>query len=172
MRIYLVGYMGCGKSTVGKRLARAMEMEFIDLDEYIEESEGRSIERIFEEEGESGFRGLEKKHLNDLEERNDFVLSTGGGTPCFYDNMERMNEKGLTIYLEMDVRSLHYRLTHAKKSRPLISTLNEEELYDFIRQHLEQRLEYYENSQMTVNALGFDQKKVQQLAEHITALNH
>ncbi len=164
MIVYLIGYMGCGKTTLGEQLAKAMSYNFIDLDDFIEKSEKRTISQIFEQEGEAGFRGLEQKHLNILKDYNKLVVSTGGGTPCFYNNMEFMNKTGITIYLEMDVRSLCYRLQHGQKHRPLLRDKSEAELAQFVKQHLQERLPYYQQSQLTINAMGFDKNKTEILA--------
>lgn len=170
MIIFLVGYMGCGKTKVGKQLAEFMSYKFIDLDDFIEKSEKRSITQIFNREGEAGFRGTENKHLHFLENYTDIVVSTGGGTPCFYDNMAFMNKHGITVYLNMDVRSLSYRLQHGKEHRPLIQGKSQDELLSFISQHLAERQEYYEESEIIVNAMGFDDKKCKLLIQKINNL--
>lgn len=170
MRIFLLGYMGCGKSTVGKRLAKRLNIPFFDLDKYIENTTNKSISDIFEKEGEAAFRGMERKYLKELVLANEtFLIATGGGTPCFYDNLKFMVEHGTTIYLKMDVASLTYRLLHAKEQRPLIKGKSEEELSAFVKQHLEERKEYYEQTHFIVNAIGFGSHKLNVVAE--TLLN-
>ena len=114
--------MGSGKTTVGKQLARALRFDFFDLDEVIEKAENRSIPEIFAREGESSFRGLERKYLRQLiDTKANMVLSTGGGTPCFYDNHMIMKKEGITVYLKMDVATLVHRLSNAKEERPLVA---------------------------------------------------
>lgn len=160
--------MGSGKSTIAKRLADALGMNLLDLDRYIEEQERRTITKIFKDEGEAGFRGLEKRHLHDISEHIDeVVVATGGGTPCFYDNMVHMNNHGLTIYLEMDAMSLAFRLENFSDERPLLVGKNYTEIKTFVKQHLEERRAYYQESQLIVNALGFDDKKLEALASDI-----
>ena len=167
MRIFLVGYMAVGKSTIGKKLAKALALKFVDLDQLIEEQERRSIAEIFEKEGESSFRGAERNALLAASELNNVVISTGGGTPCFYDNMSVMNTKGVTVYLEMDVMSIAYRLQHSKDPRPLIAGKSDEELQSFVKFHLEERREFYEEAQISFNSLGFNPLKLEQLIDII-----
>ncbi|MGB0422799.1 MAG: shikimate kinase [Flavobacteriales bacterium] len=167
MRIFLVGYMAVGKTTVGKKLAKALALNFVDLDQLIEKQERRTISEIFEKEGESSFRGVERNALVVASELENVVISTGGGAPCFYDNMSVMNEKGITIYLEMDVMSIAYRLQHSNDPRPLVLGKSSEELESFVRFHLEERKEFYEEAQIKFNALGFNPKKLEQLIDII-----
>lgn len=169
MKIFLVGYMGCGKTTMGERLSAALGLDFVDLDDYIVDAEGRSIPLIFEHEGEAGYRGIERRCLQEIINYEDeIVVATGGGTPCFYDNMALMNDSGLTIYLQMDVPSLRYRLEHSKSERPLLENLMENELEAFIKFHLEERKEFYEEAKLTISGLGFSDKKLQTLISSIT----
>jgi len=164
MKIFLVGYMGCGKTTMGERLSAALGLEFIDLDDFIVEAEGRSIPQIFSDEGEAGYRGIERRCLNEIVNYEDkVVVATGGGTPCFYDNMSVMNADGLTIYLQMDVKSLSYRLEHSKSERPLLANMMGEELEEFARVHLEERKHFYEEAKLTISGLAFGDKKLQNL---------
>jgi shikimate kinase len=170
MRIFLIGYMGVGKTTIGKRLANALDMDFLDLDHFIESSTGRSIPDIFKKEGEVAFRGLEKKYLTDIcMDADNVVVATGGGTPCFYNHMEIMNKHGITVYLQMDVRSIVYRLVHAKETRPLVEDKAPENLDEYVKQHLEERREFYEEAHITAHALGFNQKKMEELVAEISA---
>ncbi|NNE55601.1 MAG: shikimate kinase [Flavobacteriales bacterium] len=168
MRIFLIGYMGSGKTTLGERLSRAMSMDFVDLDQQIELRENRPIPEIFKAEGEAGFRGIEKRCLREVvTEMDEVVISTGGGTPCFYDNMSLMNQSGLTIYLRMDVPSLVFRLRNSDGSRPLISGMSENELSAFVKQHLEERKEFYEECKIVVEGMGFSDKKLDELIDAI-----
>lgn len=167
MRVFLIGYMGVGKTTVAKRLANAMGMDVVDLDGFIEGQENRTIHEIFEQEGESGFRGVERKWLKEMEELDEVIISTGGGAPCFYDNMKVMNDLGITVYLKMDPRSIVYRLMNAKEDRPLVRGKSEKEMLKFVYQNLEERREFYEQCQIEVNALGFSSAKMEKLADAI-----
>ncbi|WP_418535951.1 shikimate kinase [Odoribacter laneus] len=144
MKIFLVGYMACGKSRKGRVMAKEQGRRFIDLDAYIIDREKCSIAEIFTRVGEQGFRKLETRYLQEVcELYEDFILSTGGGTPCFNGNMEYMNRQGHTIFLNTDISILTARLIRGKQKRPLVSGLKDEEIHDFVRKHLEQRLPYY-----------------------------
>jgi shikimate kinase len=168
MRIFLVGYMGSGKTTLGKQLARKLDLPFYDLDAEIELTKGQSVLEIFSKEGEAVFRGLERQQLKKLIEANpNLLLSCGGGTPCFYDNMQVMNANGITIYLKMDAASLAYRLVNAKITRPILQGKSESELEEYIRQHLREREDMYNEAQIIINALGFSTARIDELAEKI-----
>lgn len=168
MKLFLVGYMGSGKSTLGRRLAEVMGLKHLDLDDYLEKSESRTIPEIFEGEGEAGFRGIERRCLQEIiDSQDEVVISTGGGTPCFYDNMQKMNEAGLTIYLRMDVKSLVFRLENSKQDRPLLRGKDLNEMDAYVRQHLEERKHYYEEAVISVDGMGLSDKRLEQLVEAI-----
>ena len=135
--------MGAGKTTLGKAFAHAMNLIFIDLDWYIEERFHRSISDIFAERGETGFRELERNMLHEVGEFENVLISTGGGTPCFFDNMEYMNRQGKSVILGVDVDVLFRRMRVAKQQRPILQGKNDEELRSFIVEALEKRLPYY-----------------------------
>ncbi len=143
MRIYLIGYMGCGKSTLGRRLSQDKGLQFVDMDHYIEERNCKTVPQIFAEEGEEGFRQKERKALEELSEFTDIVIATGGGAPCFFDNMELMNQTGKTIYLNIEPTILADRLLKSKTERPLIKGKSREELIAFIDETLQNRNEFY-----------------------------
>lgn len=164
MLIFLIGYMGCGKSTAGKKLASKLKAGFADLDDYIEEQYGRSVDEIFETEGENRFRELEYNGLKHFLEKDKLVLAVGGGTPCFYDNMELMKRYGITVYLKMSAEALASRLLSAKKVRPLIKNKSEAELKTYINAHLEKREPFYLQAQYKVKAKDLD---VDELAEFL-----
>jgi shikimate kinase len=147
MRIYLTGYMGCGKSTLGRKLARHAGLQFIDMDHYIEERNCKTVPQIFAEEGESEFRLKERKALEELSEFTNVVVATGGGAPCFFDNMEVMNRTGKTIFLNIKPKILAARLLQSKTERPLIKGKSKEELIRFIAETLEKRKEFYLKAQ-------------------------
>ncbi len=143
MRIYLIGYMGSGKSTLGKKLARHAGLQFIDMDHYIEKRNCKTIPQIFAEEGEAEFRKKERKALEELSAFSDVVIATGGGAPCFFDNIDLMNRTGKTIYLDIDPKILANRLMQSKTERPLIKGKSKEELIRFIDETLRKRNEFY-----------------------------
>jgi shikimate kinase len=147
--VFLVGYMGVGKSTLGKKLAQRLGVEFIDSDSFIENQIGISIADYFEQFGEENFRELERKFLLQLSE-SSCVVATGGGLPCFGDAMEVMNEKGITIYLHRPPKELFQRLKNAKKERPLIARLSEEELLEYITKQLKDREVFYSKAKFIV----------------------
>lgn len=147
-RIFIVGYMGSGKTTVGKQLAKTLSLSFVDVDAYIEKKYRKTISDLFGEKGEEGFRKIESRALREVAEFEDVVVSTGGGTPCFYDNMEIMNGAGVTIYLEVHPKVLADHLLASKTVRPLIAGMQQEELVPFIKEHLARREEYYRKAQI------------------------
>ena len=142
-RIFLIGYMGVGKTTLGKALAQKFGVEFIDLDLYIQARYQKTIAQLFEEYGETGFREIENKMLKEVGEIEDIIISTGGGAPCFFDNMDYMNEKGKTVYLKASPGLLFSRLKSGKDKRPLLQNKTDEELYNFIEENLEKRNPHY-----------------------------
>jgi len=160
--------MGVGKTTIGKQLASMLGLTFMDLDHIIELKHKKSVSEIFQNEGEAAFRGMERQFLREIIENYDnFLLSTGGGTPCFYENMEDMNAAGITIYLEMDHKSLAYRLQHAKEQRPLIKGMKPGELEVFVQDHLAQRVEFYREAKVITSAFGFNKIKLESLVDQV-----
>jgi len=152
MRIYLIGYMGSGKTSIGKKLAKSFNLNFIDLDTYIEEITGKKISMIFEDEGEQYFRKLEQQHLQKVSQRENTIIATGGGTACTTTNMELMNSSGSTIYLEMEEKELYERLVTQKKKRPLIARLSDKDLMAYIEMSLELRRNYYAHAKYTIRS--------------------
>lgn len=143
--------MGSGKTTLAKKLAKKLNRSFYDLDQEIEEKEHLVIPQIFEEKGENYFRKIESEVLKIiLAKEAPFVLSVGGGTPCFYDNMELINKSGVSIYLKYNAGILASRLINAKVKRPLIKGLNEIELKEFITNKLSEREPFYKESNFTL----------------------
>lgn len=143
MLIFLIGYMGSGKTTIGRGLARRLGLRFIDMDAEVESRAGMSVSEIFAAQGEAEFRRQEQTVLQALAEEKDAVVATGGGTPCFFDNMEVMNAAGLTIYLKMGPEKLVSRLTNGIAKRPLLRDKTPEQLLDFIAGNLESREPFY-----------------------------
>ncbi len=143
MRIYLIGFMGSGKSTLGKRLARRLDYGFLDLDHEVEKKQGMSVMEIFREQGEESFRALERQQLHDTALQDNLVIATGGGTPCFFDNMDFILQSGMSVYLRMSHLSLSHRLENAFTRRPLLDQLQGEPLQQYIAQKLQEREPYY-----------------------------
>ena len=148
-KIFLIGFMGCGKSTFGKKLAEKIGWNYIDLDNYIESKEVKSIPTIFQENGEKYFRNIESKFLKELMSLNSYVISCGGGTPCFHNNMELILEKGASVYMKVSPYILHERLKLEKAKRPLISEMTDSQIFIFIQNKLNERANYYELSKFT-----------------------
>lgn len=148
-RIFLIGYMGAGKTTLGRALATKLGVEFIDLDNYIEKRYHKTISAIFAEIGEEGFRNIERNMLHEVGEFENVIISTGGGTPCFFDNVEFMNRQGTTVFLDVPEERLFIRLSIARSKRPLIKEKNDEELKAFITEQLGKRRTHYSKAQHT-----------------------
>lgn len=158
-RIFIVGYMGVGKTTVGKKLAKALGLSFIDLDAHIQSTYRKTIAQLFNEKGETEFRKLERNALLELANFENVVVSTGGGAPCFFDNMDLMNKAGTTIYIQAEPDELASRLKASKTVRPLISDKSPDELLAFITQHLAQRECYYKKAQFVYHTNHLVTKK-------------
>ncbi|MGE0078993.1 MAG: shikimate kinase [Bacteroidales bacterium] len=153
MKIYLIGFMASGKTTVGKELSNALGYKFIDLDEYIETKHKREIKQIFEIQGEEYFRIVESEALKEVSAFDgDFVISSGGGTSCFYNSIDFMNNNGMTIYLRMEVATLVARSIDSNANRPLLFGKTNEELSDYIIRVLDERRKFYEKAQVIVDA--------------------
>lgn len=142
-RVYLIGYMGSGKTTLGKAFAQAAHLQFIDLDWYIEERMHKAIKDLFAERGEEGFRQVERNMLHEAGEFENVVIAAGGGTPCFFDNIDYMNRTGDTVFLNASFEALFRRLKVAKSKRPLLSGKSDEELKEVIRNGLAERMAFY-----------------------------
>jgi len=167
--IFLTGFMGCGKSTAGAKLAPILKTRFFDLDVYLEKKENKSIPEIFEEQGEQAFRELEKKYLLELLQfKEQHVIALGGGTVCFGKNLELVKNNGTLIYIELPVAVLADRIQQSKTSRPLLKNLSSEELIKNIEAILSERKKYYEQAHITVNGLNLTAQHLQQklLAYH------
>ncbi len=143
--------MGSGKTTIGKIMAEKLGFSFIDLDHYIENRNCKKIADIFAESGEDTFRDIEHKMLLEVSQLEGVVISTGGGTPCFYNNMEIMNENGLSLYLKLSNEALSNRLNKAKTFRPLIKDKTDSELLDFIKETLTHREKFYSQASLTID---------------------
>ena len=154
--IIIIGYMGAGKTTVGKALAKELGVMFYDLDWYIESRMRKTVKQIFEEMGEEGFRHIEHNMLHEVAEFENVVVSCGGGTPCFFDNMDYMNQAGETIYLKATPETLHAHLKMGKGVRPLLLNKTPEEVDVFIREQLKQREPFYEKAKHIIDVNVMD----------------
>lgn len=152
MRIFLIGFMGSGKSHWGRQISTQMKIPYFDLDEQIVDAEGLSIPDIFARYGEEYFRMKEKDVLETLiDEHASVVISTGGGTPCFFNNIELMKKKGTVVWLNTHVEVLLQRLLREKTKRPLIKDIADEDLKNYIIRKLNERRMYYQQSDLTVD---------------------
>jgi shikimate kinase len=159
-RVYIIGFMGSGKSTAGKKLAASLGWSFIDLDRRIEEKAGKTIPRIFSQDGEEHFRKIESETLEGLNSKSDTVVSTGGGTPCHGENMHFMLETGLTIYLKMTPEQLTSRLLESSGERPLIKNIPDDKLKDFIEEKLAVREKWYQRASIVIDGMNLDINKL------------
>ncbi len=155
-RIIIIGYMGAGKTTVGKALSKELGIPFYDLDWYIESRMHKTVAQLFAERGEEGFRKVERNMLHEVAEFEDVVISCGGGTPCFFDNMEYLNQQGETVYLKADPEVLYGHLLMGKTVRPLLVGKSKEELLAFIREQLEKREPFYTKAKHTLDVSLMD----------------
>ncbi|NNK80188.1 MAG: shikimate kinase [Flavobacteriales bacterium] len=156
MSLFLVGYMGSGKSSVGRRLANRLELEFVDMDDAIEEYAQASVQDIFAKSGEETFRLLETHILDKLIAEGPRVIATGGGSPCHSGNMDKILNSGISVYLKLAPAKLQRRISQSNKKnpnkRPLVANLQGQDLLHYIIEHLEEREPYYEEADMTINA--------------------
>ena len=170
-RIILIGYMGSGKTTVGKALSKETGMMFYDLDWYIENRMRKTVSQIFAERGEEGFRKIEYNMLHEVAEFEDVIISCGGGTPCFFDNMDYLNQQGDVVYLKATPETLYKHLLMAKIERPLLKDKAPEELIDYITEHLKERAPYYEKAHYTLDVNVLDNNdKIATSVERIKSL--
>jgi len=154
--VYMIGFMGSGKTTTGKKLASFLGWKFEDLDLLIEEKSQSTIPDIFAVHGEEYFRNLESELLRNIDSGENLIVSTGGGTPCYRDNMEFMNKKGITVYLQLNPAQLSSRLINGRDKRPLLKNLDDKGLLDFITAKLNEREVWYMMSRITVDGFSPD----------------
>ncbi|KWW38804.1 MAG: shikimate kinase [bacterium F083] len=155
-RIYIVGYMGAGKTTAARRLAQRMGWEVVDTDALFEEKYKISVNDFFNKYDEPLYRKLESEVLKATESLDHVVVSTGGGTACFFDNMDWMNQHGLTVFLRISPQAAVDRVIHSRHKRPLVEGKSEEELTEFVNQHYASRLPFYEQARITAKSEDFD----------------
>lgn len=162
-KIFLIGFMGSGKTTQGKKLAKALDKPFIDLDNYIEKKENLTIDQIFSSKGEAYFREKESEYLKQVIARYPkSVVSLGGGAACFHNNISQILKNGTVIYIEMPAESLHYRLSQSETQRPLLQNKSLEESLEFINDLLRRRLPYYTQAHITVNGINLTTDKLKE----------
>lgn len=167
MRVFLIGYMGVGKTTVGKVLAARLGLPFFDLDAEIERHSGMEIPEIFAQKGEAHFRETERKLLRQMLEKSGYVLSLGGGTPMYGDNLRRILECGVVVHLTLPLGALLERLRKGKASRPLLSGLREEDFDAFVEAHLGERLPYYNRAHLEFGTFDVTASRLEELVERI-----
>ncbi len=155
-RIILIGYMGAGKTTIGRALAKELGIPFYDLDWYIESRMRKKVPQIFAERGEEGFRKIEHNMLHEVAEFENIIVSCGGGTPCFFDNIDYMNGQAMTVYLKADPDVLYDHLRMGRTERPLLTGKTPEELRLFIAEQLRQREPYYTKARYTLDVSLMD----------------
>ena len=162
MKIVLLGYMASGKSSIGKRLSKKLSTRFLDLDDYIVEKEKMSISKIFQIKGEVYFRLIEHKYLKEIIENDEnFILALGGGTPCYANNMDEINKNDtLSIYLQGSTATMIKRLIRKKSKRPLIASLGDDKIPEFVAKHIFERRPFYEQAKMTIKIDDKSKKEI------------
>lgn len=158
-RIIIIGYMGSGKTTVGHALSQELGLPFYDLDWYIETRMHRTVKQIFDEKGEEGFRKIEHNLLHEVAEFEDVIISCGGGTPCFFDNIDYINRQGETVYLKCTTDVLYKHLKMGKTVRPLLLNKTPDEVKTFIEAQLKQREPFYAKAKHIVDVSLMDNKE-------------
>ena len=170
-RIILIGYMGAGKTTIGRALAKELGLSFYDLDWYIENRRRKKVSQIFAEVGEEGFRQIEHNMLHEVAEFEDVVISCGGGTPCFFDNIDYMNQQAQVVYLHCTPEVLHGHLLMGRIERPLIKGKSSDELITFIKEQLVAREPYYKKAQYILDVSLMDNfEKIKNTVEKLREL--
>ena len=168
-KVFLIGYMGSGKSVIANQLSKKLDVKSLELDELIEINTGNKINSIFETKGELYFRKLENEILTEIvNKKEDIIVSTGGGTPCYFNNIDLINKKNsISIYLQCSVVTLFNRLKIEKLNRPLVKNLSDEDLQQYIAKHLFERSFYYNQAKFTIRA---DNKTVEEIVNEIEFL--
>ena len=169
MKIVLLGYMASGKSTIGREISKKLDMKFIDLDDYISKREKSSISEIFKVKGEIYFRRIESFYLSEiLNSKDSIILSLGGGTPCYSNNMELiLNSEASSIYIKASIKTLVTRLISEKNKRPLVAELENDKLTEFVAKHLFERRFFYEQASITVIT---EDKSIEEITTEIRIL--
>ncbi len=164
--VFLIGYMGSGKSTAGKKLAGRLKYDFIDVDAEIEKMTGKSVSQIFADEGEDQFRQVEHSIIKSLCSRKNVIVATGGGAPCFFDNIDLMNAGGVTVYLKMHPSSLAKRIIDSATERPLLKYVANEDLPLYVAEHLAKREFFYNKAKLTIQG---ENLKVDDLSQLVSS---
>jgi shikimate kinase len=152
MKLYLIGLLGSGKSVLGKELSKLLKLPFIDLDDVLEAQEKRKVSQIFSEKGEAHFRVMEAEALRKQSNKKEFVMATGGGTPCFHDNISFINQTGTSVFLNTPVSEIVKRLKgEQRKARPLLASVSDDQLQPTLDTMLQNRLRFYEQAHFIVN---------------------
>lgn len=167
--LVLIGFMGSGKSTVGKELAQQLNLPFVDSDEVIEQQQGKVINQIFAENGEEAFRKMEQDFISTLADLEQSVISVGGGMPCFEDNIDRLKENGKVFYLNTSLMTLTQRLMNNRENRPLLADLSQNELSSYVFEKLTNRTVFYRKAHVIIPNEGNDYLKA--VSEIIKSLN-
>lgn len=166
--IFLCGFMGCGKTTHGKKLAKALHYQFVDLDKFIETKYKTTVSHLFQEKGETEFRNLETESLLEcLKSSAPTILSLGGGTPCFNENLKSIKASGLLVYIKMDAKALFKRLKNTSIKRPLLKEKTDEELLRYIDELLQQREVFYNQADIMVNGVNLNDTLLKQAIENL-----
>jgi shikimate kinase len=164
MKIFLIGLMGSGKSILGKKISQSIQLPFIDLDNEIEKQEGLKVSEIFSTRGEEYFRTLEAAALRKHSKTNEFVMATGGGVPCFHDNMNFITQTGTSIFLNTPIKDIIKRMDGLQKDvRPILATVPDEQLEDKLISLLQQRLSFYKQAHITINGATATVEEILQL---------
>lgn len=170
MRIFLVGFSGAGKTYWGKKWGQTHKINYYDLDDVIMEAQGLTVSEIFEKLGETEFRKLERKALESFFLKDDFILSCGGGTPCFFDNMEKMNELGTTIHLHAEPDQIYQRIISETEKRPLLKKMQPSEIRLFIEQKLKEREPAYHKAKFVVDTKSINEDTLRSLLDSMDAV--
>ncbi len=165
MKVFLVGLPGCGKSTLGRQVASLSNETFVDLDSAIVEGEGQAVANIFLRQGEEAFRIIEQRYLSEFCNKDeDFVMSTGGGTPCFHNNMAVINQSGISVFIDTDVSEITKRMMQTELAkRPLFAGQDASTIEGRVKQMRDQRIQFYEMAQIKVSGLDITPNKIFQL---------
>lgn len=166
-RIFLIGFMGSGKTTLGRKLANNFGYDFVDMDHLISQTSGMTIPGIFSEHGEELFRKWETDVLHEIIKKEQLVIATGGGAPCHHNNLDVMNANGLTVYLQLPPEAIRDRLVNSKTERPLVKGKSGEELLQFIKELLQTREKFYLKSKMVVNGMDLDAGELAEMIRNI-----
>ena len=163
MKVFIIGFMGSGKSYVGRRLAQLLDYLYVDTDNLVENTEGVTIAELFDAKGEAAFRTIESNALKGLLKWDNIVIATGGGAPCFHDNMTFINNSGITVYLKTDPELLLERLKSEAEKRPLLGNRSEAELLAFINSKIAERAVFYEQADIIIHQNSNEQNIPQEI---------